>query len=107
MNRINYLKELREEEPGDSFVLFALAQEYEKEGNRQKALQYYLELYESNPQYIGLYYHLGKLYEQLEEFDKALNCYEEGMERAGEAGDDHSRSELNTAHSALQIALED
>ncbi len=81
-------------QPNDSFVLFALAKEYEKLGQPAQALEYYLKLQQTNPDYLGLYYHLGKLYEILNQTDKAIATYQDGMVRAKAAGDLHTLSEL-------------
>ena len=59
----------------DSFALFALAKEYEKHGDLDQALAYYRRLRQSNPGYVGLYYHLGKLYERLNLPAEALEAY--------------------------------
>lgn len=92
--RLEQLLNFYKSSPEDSFLLFALAKEYEKLGQQQQALEHYLKLHQSDPEYIGLYYHLGKLYERLNEPQKAWNTYTEGLDRAAQAGDQHARSEL-------------
>ena len=59
-----------------------------------KPLAQYLLLMETTPNYVGLYYHLGKLYERQEKWDLALDIYRKGMEVARQAGDQHALSEL-------------
>ncbi len=105
MNRLAMLLELRKGNPGDAFTLFALAKEYEKGGDLPMALQHYLELQSVNPAYVGLYYHLGKLYELLQQPEKAIETYRNGMEVARKAGDMHALGELNGAR--MQIDDED
>lgn len=100
--RLEQLKALLEESPHDSFLLFALAKEYEKLEDPETALRYYLHLEEHNPAYIGTYYHLGKLYEQLGEAGLALQTYEKGIEAARRAGDQHAMGELSAARLALE-----
>jgi len=100
--RLDQLLQYLENSPGDSFLLFAVAKEYEKSGNRDKALEYYRQLVAGNPGYIGTYYHLGKLYEKLNAPDKALQTYEAGMRVAREAGDQHALSELAGARMNLE-----
>jgi len=53
-----------EASPDDSFLLFAIAKEHEKAGATDEALEYYLKLTATDPDYVGTYYHLGKLYEE-------------------------------------------
>ncbi|MEL6834138.1 MAG: tetratricopeptide repeat protein [Bacteroidota bacterium] len=93
-SRLKQLLNFYNDSPGDTFILFALAKEYEKLNQQQTALEHYLKLYETDPNYIGLYYHLGKLYEALSEERKAWNTYTEGIQRATQLGDQHARSEL-------------
>ncbi|MBK8043883.1 MAG: tetratricopeptide repeat protein [Haliscomenobacter sp.] len=101
--RLIQLLELLEETPGDPFLLFALAKEYEKLEDTDQALDYYLFLEQSHPDYVGLYYHLGKLYETLDQPDRALATYQKGMEIARAQKDQHSFSELQNAKTNLEI----
>lgn len=102
-DRLLQLLELLEETPGDSFLLFALAKEYEKLEDLDQALDYYLFLEQSHPDYVGLYFHLGKLYETLDQPDRALATYQKGMEIARAQNDQHSYSELQNAKTNLEI----
>jgi len=103
LKRIDTLKSFLIEDPEDSFVIFALAKEYEKHGILKSALDTYLDLKTKDPDYIGLYYHLGKLYEELAEKDEAMKTYEEGVILAKKLADFHSLSELHTAKTNLEI----
>ena len=51
--------QLLETAPADSFVLFAVAKEYENAADTAGALEYYQKLHAADPGYVGLYYHLG------------------------------------------------
>jgi tetratricopeptide (TPR) repeat protein len=95
--RIQRLLEMLTEEPNDSFLLYALATEYLKLNDNQKALFYYLETVKSNEEYVGVYYHLAKLYEVLKESENAFETYQKGMKIARKIGDNHAFSELQSA----------
>ena len=95
--RLTYLLQLLETSPRDSFVLFATAKEYEKQDNLAQALAYYEQLRRTDPDYVGLYYHLGKLHEQAGRFDTAVATYREGITVARQAGDHHALGELAAA----------
>ncbi len=101
--RLEQLQNLLKDDPTDSFLLFAIAKEYESWGKLKQALEHYLTIKEQDPDYIGLYYHLGKLYEELEEFDKALEAYTIGMETAQTQGDTHAYGELRGAKEMLEL----
>lgn len=100
-DRLQQLFQFLEGSPDDAFILFAIAKEYENLAAEDQALDYYLQLKEKSPDYVGLYYHLGKLYERKEDFEKAIASYDEGMEVAKAQGDRHARSELMGAREYL------
>lgn len=93
--------------PNDSFVLFALAKEYEAQGAHELALERYEELMALHPNYVGLYYHLGKLHEKENRHGKALEIFAEGMKIAKAVSDQHAYSELAGARMALDESFED
>src|SRR5210317_31702 len=96
-SRLSKIKILLSENPQDSFLHFALAKEYEKSEDFELALEEYEYIFKNDPGYIGNYYHLGKCYEELDESDKALRAYADGIEKGKELGDLHAVSELQNA----------
>ena len=96
-NRLEQLFQFLEGSPEDPFLLFAIAKEYEKQENWEQTLEYYLKIVSKTPDYIGVYYHLGKLYEILDQLEKAFHTYKKGMNIARTAGDQHALSELAAA----------
>ena len=94
MSRLNQLFTFLESQPNEPFIIFAIAKEYEGNNDNFKALEYYTLLEETTPQYVGLYYHLGKLYERLGEPDQALTTYKKGMIVAKQEKDMHAYNEL-------------
>ncbi|HET9745398.1 MAG TPA: tetratricopeptide repeat protein [Chitinophagaceae bacterium] len=101
MERIAKIKEMLSENQKDSFLCHALALEYIKIGNDSEARRLFESVLENDPGYIGSYYHLAKLLERIGDTDAAIRVYEEGMEQAKKAGDDHSLSELKSAFEEL------
>jgi|AntRauTorckE5430_2_1112549.scaffolds.fasta_scaffold89054_1 tetratricopeptide (TPR) repeat protein len=99
--RLKQLQALLKEDPGSAFLHFAVAKEYEKYGQLDKALATYEALVESDPGYVGTYYHLGKLYEQLDRPADAFQTYKKGMDVARRAGEQHALSELAGAKLSL------
>lgn len=93
-NRLEQLLKLYTPDQADPFIIFAIAKEYEKMQDDKQALDHYLLLLKDHPEYIGTYYHLGKLYERLESPLSAWNTYKKGMGIAQKAGDQHAYSEL-------------
>ena len=92
--------------PDDSFSKFALALECIKKGNNKDALSLFKSIEKNDPDYVGLYYHLGKLYVSTGENEKALKAYHKGIEIAGRQKDTHARNELQAALFELESELE-
>ncbi len=94
------------ENPNDSFSRFALALELLKIDQETKALLLFESIVNTDPGYVGVYYHLAKLYTEIDENKKALETYKEGIKVAEQANDLHSKSELQGALLALELEME-
>ena len=103
--RLEQLQNLLQSSPNDSFLLYAIAKEYEGLERVTEALQKYQELTELHPDYVGTYYHYAKLLEKEEETDKALSISEKGMLIARKIGDQHALGELSNAKMNLELEL--
>ena len=95
--RLKQLVEFLKESPDDPFFLYAIASEYAKTGNQEEALSRFVQLTVSHPDYVGTYYHLGKLHEAMGQPAAAVDVYERGMEIAKSKRDRHALSELQAA----------
>jgi tetratricopeptide (TPR) repeat protein len=98
LSRLDKLLEFLKNEPEDEFLQYALATEYLRLNETDKALQYYENLVDKHPGYVGTYYHLGKLYEALNRKPDAISTYEKGMEIAKQKRDNHAFSELQAVY---------
>lgn len=105
-DRIPLLENLLKNNQNDAFTLFALAKEYEKIFDAKKAIEIYLRLKTYQSDYVGLYFHLGKLYENQGLTSEALHVFEEGIAVSKKIGDFHAQSELQGAYQNLQIELD-
>lgn len=100
-NRLQKLLEFLENEPNDPFLKYALATEYLRLNEGETALGYYEDLIVNHPDYVGTYYHLGKLYEALARKDDAIRTYQNGMAVARAARDNHAFSELQAVYNSV------
>ncbi|WP_432712938.1 tetratricopeptide repeat protein [Pedobacter sp.] len=106
--RLISLLEFLKSDPNDPFVIYALATEYNSINDTEQAFYYYNILINDHPDYVGTYYHLGKLYEKTQELEKAVAIYQKGMTVARNKRDNHAFSELQGAYnSAMGLDYED
>ncbi len=101
MSRIAELLELLKAEPLDSFLNYVLALEYAKENQQKKAIALLEEILLRDGDYLGAYYQLGQLYEQVLVPEKARNAYLRGIEVAKRQKNIKTAGELNTALESL------
>ena len=99
-NRLQKLLEFLENEPNDPFLKYALATEYLNSNEPDKALFYYENLTSNHADYVGTYYHLGKLYEALDRKTDAIETYRNGMVIARNKNDMHAFSELQAVYNS-------
>jgi len=84
-------------DPKDSFLTYALALEYEKEGKVEKAIATIEELMSDDPDYLGAYYKLGQLHEGKNKLKKARHIYQVGIKLADQQKDNKAKGELEEA----------
>ncbi|HEV8284398.1 MAG TPA: tetratricopeptide repeat protein [Chitinophagaceae bacterium] len=101
MDRIEKLKEFLVINPNDSFIQHALALEYIRIGDDSAAQKLFEDILHREPEYIGSYYHLAKLFERNGNTESAIKWYEKGMEQAKKAEENHAYNELRSAYEEL------
>ena len=98
ISRLDKLLAFIKDEPNDEFLKYALATEYLRLNQADKALFYFEDLVIYHPNYTGTYFDLGKLYEALNRKDDAIATYETGMKITKEKRDNHAFSELQAVY---------
>ncbi|SMO58877.1 tetratricopeptide repeat protein [Gracilimonas mengyeensis] len=106
-SRISTLAKAVKEHPDDSFYKFTLALEMLKIDEVNKARVLFEAIRQNDPEYVGVYYHLAKLYEQIDENKKAVETYKAGVKVAEEQNDLHTKSELSSALLNLELDMEE
>jgi tetratricopeptide (TPR) repeat protein len=96
-NRLEILKNMVAERPGDSFSRYGLAMEYANTGNLEQAVTEYRELLRLNPNYAAAYYHGGQALHKLGRTEEARDLLREGIEASTRIGDLHTRGEIQAA----------
>lgn len=106
-SKIKQLARQIKNNPGDSFSKFALALEFRKEGEFKKARILFEDILSNDPDYVGVYYHLGKLYEATDRLDDAKELYEKGITVADEQNETRTEKELNEALEQLETEIDE
>lgn len=106
-SKIKQLARQIKNNPGDSFSKFALALEFQKEGEFKNARILFEDILSSDPGYVGVYYHLGKLYEVLDRLNDAKKLYQKGINVAAEQNESRTEKELKEALQQLEIQIEE
>ncbi|MEY2899407.1 MAG: hypothetical protein RL138_1460 [Bacteroidota bacterium] len=99
--RVEKLKLMLQDQPTDSFLLFALGLEMIKVGESKEAESLFRTIISNDPNYCGVYYHLGKLLEKDERIDEALLVYDQGLMICKKLNEQHNYNELKSAYENL------
>ncbi len=105
--RLKQLITILDQGSKDPFIKYAIATEYLKEDNISLALKYYEDLIANHPDYIGTYYHLGKLYVKLGRKEDAEVTFEQGIMQAKESKNFHALSELQQFYQSIVLGLDE
>ncbi len=96
-HKINQIRQFLEKEPEDCFLLHALALEHWKQNDVAEAQALFEKVLRINEKYIGSYYQLGQLMEQLLKPEEAIIVYKKGIDIAKKLKENHALSELRSA----------
>jgi len=102
-NRLEVLRSLAAQNPGDPFTRYGLAMELSKSGQLNEAVEEFRLLLASNPDYSAGYFHGGQTLEKLGRLEEARSVYEAGIAVTSRTGDAHTRGELQAALDLLPI----
>lgn len=93
-SRVDVLKQLLAENPGNTFARYGLAMEHLKSGDLESAAGEFQAVLEHDANYAAAYYHGGQTLEKLGKLDEARDLYKRGVTIAR---DPHARAELQAA----------
>jgi tetratricopeptide (TPR) repeat protein len=93
--RIAFIHEMLLDQADDTFLLFALAKEYDAIGETEQAIERYDAVLTIDPNYLGAYYHLAELLYRAGKTDRAIEVGESGIEIAKHMGAQKDLAELH------------
>ncbi len=91
------LEQILTHNPADRLARYGLAMEYARQGRDEQAVEQYRALLEADPDYSAAYFHGGQALERLGRIEEAKELYRRGIEVTGRKGEQHARTELETA----------
>ena len=97
MSRLDTLRGLVDQAPGDSRVRFMLAMEYSGSQKFAEAKQEFDELLKRDPNYVSAYFMAARVCESAGDLANARGHLELGIETARRIGDRHAESEMQQA----------
>jgi tetratricopeptide (TPR) repeat protein len=105
VERIEKLTSFIAADSSDLFSRHALAMEWVKLGDFSAAIEQMEAILQIDDQHLGTYYHLGKTYEKVSMYDKAISVYEKGIQIAKQLSKQHELRELMGALNLLNDEL--
>jgi tetratricopeptide (TPR) repeat protein len=92
--RLEQLREMLAEEPGDAFLRYAIALELKRAGDMEGAANDLRALITADPKYIACYYQLALILADLGRVQDAVDACEAGSLQCIVTGDRKARAEL-------------
>lgn len=96
-SRIDALKSLLAQDPGNTRMRHMLANEYANAGAAAEALAEYAGMVDHDPDYVPGYFQAARLLEAGGDAEAARSWYERGLATAQRVGDKHAASEIAAA----------
>src|ERR1700733_12335147 len=87
--------------PGDAFARYGLAMECANSGDAPAADEHFNALLSSHPEYVAGYFQYGQFLAKSGRAEEARSTLTTGISTARRTGDEHARSEMETALAEL------
>lgn len=100
--RLELLREIVQNKPGDTFARYGLAMELSSLGDAAEAWEQFDYLLTLHPDYSPAYYHAGKLLASQGRLEEAKIVLAKGIEVTGGQGNLHAQTELQAALEELK-----
>ncbi len=103
MPSLAQLERLLALEPGDAFLLYAVAQEHSKSGDTPAAVEYYDRCLATDPTYCYAYYHKARALLASSKVAQAAAAADEGIRVAQRTGDGKALVELTSLRDEMDV----
>jgi thioredoxin-like negative regulator of GroEL len=99
--RRQMLEEFVAAKPNDAFARYGLAMECANSGDATSADEQFKTLVASHPDYVAAYFQYGQFLAKAGRTEEARSALTSGIATARRTGDDHARSEMESALAEL------
>lgn len=103
-DRLDALRALVAQNPGDSRTRYMLAMELARQGDLNASAVEYESIIGADGDYVAAYFHGGQALEKLGRLDDARTMYRAGLEACERTRDNKTRAELQEVLDALDGA---
>ena len=102
-DRLKMIEVMLETNPTDSFLHYAAALEHQKNGDIPSAIKILQKIIKNDPEYLASYYQLGKMLEDKNKHEEAVEVYKAGKSVAKKQNDMKTLGELAEALMLLDV----
>ena len=95
MSRRAEIEKMLESEPGDLFLQYALAMEWESEGEVEKSADIHRQLMQRQPPHVPSFFRVGQQLARQGDADGSRAVLRAGIETARSQGDHHAAAEMS------------
>ena len=107
MSRLEQIRQMLHEDPGDPFLRYALAMELDSDGQPEASLVLYRELMTLRPPHVPAFFRTGQLLARLRRREEARVVLRQGIAAAAEVGDRHAAQEMADFIDQLEASDDD
>ena len=94
MSRREKIEAMLADDPGDTFLRYSLAMEFDKEGSHDASLAKFAELTRDDPPYVPAFFMAGQQLVRLSRIDEARAILRNGIADAQTQNDLHAAGEM-------------
>jgi hypothetical protein len=95
MSRREKIEAMLVDDPGDTFLRYSLAMEFDKEGNHDASLTKFAELTRDDPPYVPAFFMAGQQLVRIGRVSEAREILGRGIEAARQQNDAHAAGEMS------------
>src|SRR5262245_22773671 len=100
-SRREKIEQMLKAEPGDQFLRYSLACEYDNEGREEESLSLFRGLIADDPPHVHAFFRGAQLLVKLDRIEEARALLREGIEEARRQGEMHAAGEMGELLASL------